>query len=89
MYTLISLIYKLEYIIEILILIRILLSWIAPYTNNYFTDTIYFLTEPILSPFRNLISFGRLNIDISPILAIFVIRFVIRLIIKGIILFLA
>lgn len=56
-------------ILNILIFIRIAISWLAPYSRNEFTNLVYVLTEPILKPFRNLIPLGSIRIDISPILA--------------------
>jgi len=74
MYLLIRLVGLVFQVANILIFLRILLSWIAPQTRNEFTELVYNTTEPILKPFRLLIPAGRINIDISPILAIFVLR---------------
>ncbi len=67
-------------IIEILIFIRIILSWITPgYSGNAITAFIYNVTEPILAPFRTLFRrspFGGGMIDFSPVIALLVIRFV-------------
>lgn len=73
MYRIINLIFE---IINILILIRILLSWLAPYSRNEFTNLVYSLTEPILKPFRYLLPFGNLRMDLSPVLAYFALRIV-------------
>lgn len=77
MYRIINLIFE---VINILILIRILLSWLAPYSRNEFTNLVYSLTEPILRPFRVLLPLGNLRMDLSPVLAYFALR-VIRYII--------
>ncbi len=77
MYRIINLIFE---VINILILIRILLSWLAPYSRNEFTNLVYGLTEPILRPFRLLLPLGNLRMDLSPILAYFALK-VIRYII--------
>lgn len=51
------------------IIIRIVLSWIAPGTYNPTTALITNLTEPILRPFRRMLpAFG--GFDLSPIFAI-------------------
>ena len=51
------------------ILIRIVLSWVAPANYNPVTALLHTLSEPILRPFRRLVpSIGGL--DISPIFAI-------------------
>ena len=40
--------------LRILIIIRIVLSWVAPYSRNEFTELVYHITEPVLRPFRML-----------------------------------
>jgi YggT family protein len=55
------------------ILIRIILSWIAPHNYNPITALLTTLSEPILAPFRRLIpAIGGL--DISPVFAIILIQ---------------
>ena len=66
-------------IINIIIFIRVLLSWLAPYTHNDFTDVVYAVSEPILNPFRMIFPVGYSRIDISPILAYFAINLIRRL----------
>ena len=66
---LLGIIDKIISIINVLILIRIVLSWLAPYSHNGFTDLVYGITEPILRPFRVLIPIRNMRIDISPIIA--------------------
>lgn len=66
---LLGIIDKIISIINVLILIRIVLSWLAPYSHNGFTDFVYGITEPILRPFRVLIPIRNMRIDISPIIA--------------------
>lgn len=61
-------------IMNILILIRIVISWLAPYSRNDFTNLVYALTEPILKPFRTLIPMGNVRIDLSPVLAYFALK---------------
>ncbi|WP_297598087.1 YggT family protein [uncultured Cetobacterium sp.] len=63
-------------IINILILIRIVISWLAPYSRNDFTNFVYSVTEPILKPFRTLIPLGNSRIDLSPLLAYFALKIV-------------
>ncbi len=55
------------------ILIKIILSWVAPHTYNYATSLLTTLAEPVLRPFRRFIpSIGGL--DISPIFAIILLQ---------------
>lgn len=66
-------------VIYYLIIIRIILSWVIRDPYNKYYSMLVQVTEPILSPFRNLIHrFGGsgLGIDISPILAIFALSFI-------------
>lgn len=59
-------------VIDFLILARIIMSWLNPNPYGVITRTLYQLTEPILSPFRNLLyRFGLSGtIDFSPFLAV-------------------
>lgn len=55
------------------ILIKIILSWVAPHTHNYATALLTTMAEPVLRPFRRIIpSIGGL--DISPIFAIILLQ---------------
>lgn len=56
-------------ILNLILLIRVVLSWLAPYTYNDFTDIVYAITEPMLKPFRMIFPMGYSRIDISPMLA--------------------
>lgn len=76
-----SLIYLVNFI-EILILIRIVMSFINMGGNNTFSRFIYELTEPILGPARALISKLGINtgmIDFSPIVAMLILRAILSL----------
>jgi YggT family protein len=53
-----------------LIIIRAVLSWFSPDPYNTLVQILYKATEPILSPFRRIISAYNIGIDISPVLAI-------------------
>ena len=55
------------------VLIRIILSWVAPGTYNPITALLTTLSEPVLKPFRRVIpSIGGL--DISPIFAVVLLK---------------
>ncbi len=56
-----------------IILIKIIISWVAPHTHNYATALLSTLAEPVLRPFRRIIPpIGGL--DISPIFAIILLQ---------------
>ena len=85
-YFLISLINNAFQIMNILIIIRVLLSWFNYNANNQYIQLLYRITEPILAPIRNLLSSFNMGIDISPLIAIFALsiirNFLIRLFIQ-------
>ncbi|AIQ48709.1 hypothetical protein R70723_24495 [Paenibacillus sp. FSL R7-0273] len=58
-----------------MIIIYILMSWLPNLRENFIGELLGKLVEPYLSPFRRIIPplFGTL--DISPIIALFVLRF--------------
>ena len=85
-YFLINLVSSVFQIINILIIIRVLLSWFNVNSYNQYIRLLYTITEPILAPFKNLLSSFNMGIDISPMIAIialsFIRNFLIRLLIQ-------
>ena len=69
-YVLINIINKVFQIYTYLIFARVFLSWVQHNPNNQYIHLLYRATEPVLEPFRNLLSSFRMGIDISPIVAI-------------------
>ena len=83
-YSLITIIQKLFWLVDILILIRVLLSWFP--MNNNFTDLIYNITDPMLKPFKDVLDkYLNLPIDFSPLLFIITIEAVEKILIRLII----
>jgi YggT family protein len=67
-------------VINFLIFARVVLSWVAQGRRNRIIDLIYQLTEPILSPFRQLqekIGIGGM-LDFSPIMALLTLSFILN-----------
>lgn len=68
------------YLLEILIFVRIILSWIVGYRDGSVMRLIYNLTEPILQPVRNMVDKsplgGGVGLDFSPIFALILLRLV-------------
>lgn len=58
-----------------LIVARIFLSWIPVDRTSPIVKFIYKVTEPILAPFRVIIRFGGVGIDLSPIIVFFLLNF--------------
>ena len=72
-----------EQIIEILIIARVLISWIGHNQFNPLIQHLYRLTDPILNPFQNIVPPEKIGgIDISPIFALFAVQLVARLLIQ-------
>ena len=68
-FSLINLISLAANIYSILIIIRVILSWVSLDPRNTLVGRVYRLTEPVLGPVRNLLpSMG--GIDFSPILVL-------------------
>ncbi|MBY0012674.1 YggT family protein [Paenibacillus typhae] len=72
MSSIINLLFQIYYY---MIIIYILMSWLPNLRENFIGELLGKLVEPYLSPFRRIIPplFGTL--DISPIIALFVLRF--------------
>ena len=83
-YSLITIIQKLFWLVDILILIRVLLSWFP--MNNNFTDLVFNITEPMLKPFKDFLDkYISLPIDFSPLFFILCVEAVERILIRLII----
>lgn len=68
----------LDYLLTILnwlIIVRALISWVNPDPFNPVVQILYKTTEPLLSPFRKIIPMYTVGLDISPILALIFIWF--------------
>lgn len=67
-----------DYILTImnwLIIIRALISWVNPDPYNPIVQFLYKTTEPLLAPFRRLMPAHSIGLDISPIFALIFIWF--------------
>ena len=62
-------------ILNWLIIIRALISWVNPDPYNPIVQFLYKTTDPILAPFRRLIPVYSVGLDISPIIALVFIWF--------------
>ena len=74
-------------IINIAIISRVILSWVQHNRLNPFINIIYQITNPILKPIQKQIPPLNIGIDISPIIAMFLIQFLQSIIIKFLITF--
>lgn len=67
---------KIIEIYYIILIIRVLISWVNPDPYNFLVQLLYRITEPILSPFRRIIPLGGIGIDLSPIFAMLALYFI-------------
>ena len=66
-------------VLNILILIRVLLSWFPVDASNPLVRMLFDLTEPVLAPFRRVLPrIGML--DLSPLAAMLVLQFLARIV---------
>jgi len=64
-----------------LLLIRVILSWVNPNPRNNLLVMVITVTEPVLAPLRGIVNFR--GFDFSPILALFLIRILMNVIVKA------
>jgi len=64
-------------------IIRALLSWVSPDPYNPIVRTIYAVTEPVLSPLRRKLPLYAGSIDFSVIVAVLIIIFIQRFVVKS------
>lgn len=60
-------------VFSILILIRVLMSWVPSLAENSFGRMIHDITEPVLAPVRKILPQGQM-IDLSPLVAYFLLQ---------------
>ena len=65
-------------LIEAVIFIDVIISWIPMNQSNKFFDIIHMMSEPILAPFRSLQErfSPQLPIDFSPMIALFLLMII-------------
>ena len=74
---LIGIIWALLTIYSWIIIVRALISWVQPNPHNPIVQLLHKLTEPVLRPLRRVVPPSRLGgIDISPILAVILIKLI-------------
>jgi YggT family protein len=68
---------------ELVIVARVILSWTRADHNNPAVRLIVRITEPLLEPVRRLLPTGSLGFDLSPLVVIFALGLVERLLIRA------
>lgn len=74
----ISIVFK---VIQALVLLNVILSFIMPYERNEFKTIVSNLTEPLLKYFRVIIPVGSFGFDLAPMLLLFLLEFAERVLI--------
>lgn len=67
--------------LNLMILIRVFLSWFNYNPNNKLIVLVYQLTDPVLEPFKKLTSklgLGSGNIDFSPIISLLFLYYIVK-----------
>jgi YggT family protein len=68
---------------ELIIVARVVLSWVKVDPRNPAVALIDKITEPVLEPVRRLLPTGRMGFDISPLIVIFALGLLERLILQA------
>lgn len=78
-----GLIFFLFRLYEIIILARVIISWIQVDHYHPVVVWIHRLTEPVLSPIRAIIPFERIGIDLSPLVVLLLMGVIKRLLMQS------
>lgn len=60
-------------VLTLLILVRVIVSWVSPGQTNTLTNILYQVTEPILGPLRRIIPRVSM-LDFSPLIAVILLQ---------------
>lgn len=66
----------------VMVLLRVVLSWVMMDPRNEFYQFVNSYTEPLLKPFRSALNIGSVGIDFSPILFLMVLSMAEKLVIS-------
>lgn len=77
-----SILFKIIDFYSILIIISVLGSWVDPMYKMQIFNTIRKLTDPYLRIFKVIIPIGNGAIDISPVIALWILNIIKRLLVK-------
>ncbi len=72
------LLYSVLNLYELVIFARVILSWVNADPYNPIVRFIYNITEPVLSPIRQLLPTARIGLDFSPFVVILIIQLIQR-----------
>ena len=66
----------------IVVIVRVILSWVRPYPGSEIERMIYQVTEPALAPLRRILPVMG-GFDLSPLVLILIVQFVINFLRRG------
>jgi YggT family protein len=69
-------------IYEVIIIIRVLFSWIRVDPYHPVAQWVYRLTEPLLDPIRRVLPTAQIGIDFSPLVLLLAMEFLQRLLLR-------
>ena len=72
-YTLIQLVQLASWVFSLLIIVRVIMSWVSPDARNQIVVIVHRITEPVLAPVRNLLP-AMGGIDFSPLLVLIAVQ---------------
>jgi YggT family protein len=67
---------------QVLIGIRVVLSWLGLEKGNSFSDFVHDFTEPLLSRLRVVLPMNGIGIDISPMIAFFLLSLLMEVVVN-------
>ena len=74
-HTLIQLVQIASWVFSLLIIVRVIMSWVSPDAHNQIVVVVHRITEPVLAPVRNLLP-AMGGIDFSPLLVLIAVQLV-------------
>lgn len=77
-------VYKLLEIYELILIARIIMSWIKPNPSNPIVMWINRITDPVLEPVRKMLPLSGAGIDFSPIIVFILIKIIKGFLIGGV-----
>lgn len=59
---------------ELILVVRVIMSWVQIESGHPVVKFIYDMTEPVLRPIRNILPTERIGIDFSPLIVLFILE---------------
>lgn len=69
---------------EVILLVRVLMSWIRPDPHHPVVQWVYRLTEPVLEPVRRILPTGAIGLDLSPLVVLLLLDVLRHIVLGGV-----